>query len=248
MKSILYAVDPQSCPEFFSNDDIPKLNNKLKESCEIELTEGELHETLKSFSKNKSPGLDGLSAEFYLKFWGDIKTKLIQVYKDSFQNGILPECMKVGVITLLEKKGKDRLDIANWRPITLLNVDYKLLTKTLGHRLKAVLPHIIHKDQNGFVPGGNISYSAHTVRDILFYCKKENIDLILLALDYTKAFDSLDFEFIFKTFSTFNFGKNFKQWIKLIYNGGKSCISNNGNISETFDIERSARQGDPISP
>ena len=98
-----------------------------------------------------------------------MKETLIQVYQSSFSTGVLPECLRVGVITLLEKKGKDRLDIANWRPITLLNADYKLLTKTLGQRLKKVLPGVIHKDQNGFVPGGSIFYSSHTVRDILFY-------------------------------------------------------------------------------
>ena len=92
-------------------------------------------------------------------------------------------------MTLLEKKGKDRLELSNWRPITLLNIDYKLLTKTLGQRLKNVLPSLIHNDQNGFIPGGNIFFSAHTIRDILFSCKKENLDIILLALDYTKAFD-----------------------------------------------------------
>ena len=144
--------------------------------------------------------------------------------------------------------GKDRLDIANWRPITLLNADYKLLTKTLGQRLKAVLPSIIHKDQNGFVPGGSIFFSSHTLRDILFYCKKENLDLILLALDYTKAFDSVNFQFIYKTFKHFGFGDNFQKWIKTILNGGKSCVANNGFISENFEIQRSTRQGDPISP
>ena len=84
---------------------------------------------------------------------------------------ILPVCLRTGVITLLEKKGKDRLDIANWHPIILLGIDYKLLTKTLGERLKLTLPGLIHKDQNGFVPGGNIFFSANTVRYILFYCK-----------------------------------------------------------------------------
>ena len=83
---------------------------------------------------------------------------------------------------------------------------------------------------------------------MIFYCKKENIDLILLALDYTKAFDSVNFSFIHKTFDLFNFGENFKTWIKIIFSGGKSCISNNGFISESFEIERSTRQGDPISP
>ena len=87
------------------------------------------------------------------------------------------------------------MDITNWRPITLLGIDYKLLTKTLGERLKLVLPGLVHKDQNGFVPGGNIFFSSHTIRDILFYCKKENLDLILFAIDYSKAFDTLNFKF-----------------------------------------------------
>ena len=241
-------VEPGAFPHFFTNVTTPKLTEDQKDFCDTELTEEELLNVLKTFSKNKSPGLDGITAEFYISFWEQIKHKLLNVYKDSFLLGILPESLRTGVVTLLEKKGKDRLDIANWRPITLLNIDYKLLTKTLGQRLKNVLPGLIHKDQNGFIPGGNIFYSSHTVRDILFYCKKENLDLILLALDYTKAFDSVNFEFIHKTFELFNFGGIFRNWIKIIYEGGKSCISNNGHISATFNIERSTRQGDPISP
>ena len=140
--------------------------------------------------------------------------------------------MATGVIVLLEKKGKDRNELSNWRPITLLGVDYKLLTKTLAERLKLVLPKLIHPDQNGFVPGGNIFYSTHTIRDILFHCKKESIDLIMLALDYTKAFDSVEFSSIHKTFEAFNFGDNFKRWIKILFKGGKSCVANNGFLSE----------------
>ena len=82
----------------------------------------------------------------------------------------------------------------------------------------------------------------------MFYYKKENLDLILLALDYTKAFDSVDFGFIHKTFEIFNFGQNFRKWVKMIFTGGTSCIANNGHISEKINIFRSTRQGDPISP
>ena len=241
-------VNSDTFPFFFQNVSTPKLSEEQKQYCDTNLTENELFTTLKTFQKNKSPGLDGITAEFYLQFWNEIKLKLINVYDVSFTMGILPESLRIGLITLLEKKGKDCMEIANWRPITLLNIDYKLLTKTLGQRLKKVFPGLIHKDQNGFVPGGSIFYSSHTIRDILFYCKKENIDLILLALDYSKAFDSVDFLFIHNTFQLFNFGENFKKWIKIIYNGGKSCISNNGHISESFEIKRSTRQGDPISP
>ena len=233
---------------FFNNGLAPKLSEKERTLCDTPVTEIELLQCLKTFRKNKSPGLDGSSAEFHLTFWDQLKTRLLDVYEEAFTSELLPESMRVGLVTLLEKKGKDRLELSNWRPITLLNVDYKLLTKTLGQRLKKVLPSLVGKEQNGFIPGGNIFFSAHTVRDILFYCKKENIDLILLALDYSKAFDSLDFEFIHQTFKHFGFGDNFKKWIKVLYKGGKSCIGNNGYISESIAIERSTRQGDPISP
>ena len=241
-------VDPSNFPFFYENEGIPKISEAQKQACDSELSESEIFKTLKCFNKNKSPGLDGITAEFYICFWEAIKNKLLEVYHHSFNHGILPETLRTGVIVLLEKKGKDRLEIANWRPITLLGVDYKLLTKTLGERLKNVLPDLIHPDQNGFVPGGNIFFSTHTIRDLLFYCNKEKIDLILLALDYSKAFDSVNFKFIHKAFQLFNFGENFQKWINVIYNGGKSCISNNGFVSKTFEIERSTRQGDPISP
>ena len=100
-----------------------------------------------------------------------------------------------------------------------------------------MLPNLIHKDQNGFVPGGNIFFSAHTIRDILFYCSKDKIDLIMLALDYTKAFDSVNFQFIHKSFDLFNFGDKFKTWIKLLFNGGKSCISNRDIYQKLLELK-----------
>lgn len=242
------SVDPESPNYFYENCNIPKLSSSEALDCEKSLTLTELHKTLKLFRKNKSPGLDGLTAEFYLKFWDQLGPTLLGVYEESFISGILPENMRVGVITLLEKKNKDRLRLENWRPITLLGVDYKLLSKCMAERLKNVLPNLIHSDQNGFVPGGNIFFSTHTIRDILFYCEKEKLDLFMLAIDYTKAFDFLEFSCINKTLKIFNFQDNFCRWINIFLTGGKSCISNNGFLSERFDIERSTRQGDCISP
>ena len=104
----LYKNDETVCSEKFSffheNCNIPKLDEAENSSCERDLTLTELHETLKSFNKNKSPGIDGLTAELYLKFWDILGPLLLDVYKESFEKGILPENMRVGLITLLEKK------------------------------------------------------------------------------------------------------------------------------------------------
>ena len=108
--------------------------------------------------------------------------------------------------------------------------------------------NLVHPDQNGFVPGRNIFYSTHTIRDLLFYCEKENIDMIMFCIDYTKAFDFLEFSFIKKALDLYNFGDGVKKWIEILFKGRESRISNNGYLSDKFKIRRSTPQGDPISP
>jgi len=100
-------VDPSNFSFFYENDTIPKLSETQKQTCDDELIEAEVFQTLKSFNKNKSPGLDGITAEFFICFWEEIKAKLLQVYHDSFNQGILPKSLRTGVIVLLEKKLRD---------------------------------------------------------------------------------------------------------------------------------------------
>ena len=94
----------------------------------------------KSFKKGRSPGNDGLTYEFYLTFWDDIKEQLLDCYRFSFDANELSVSQKQSIITLIDKKDKDRHFIQNWRPISLLNFDYKLLTKALSARIKIFLP------------------------------------------------------------------------------------------------------------
>ena len=89
-----------------ADDKIPKITEDMKNDCDKKITDTELLSVLKKFKKNKSPGIDGLTAEFYLQFWNSLKVKLLEVYEESFDSGALPESMNLGVITLLEKKGK----------------------------------------------------------------------------------------------------------------------------------------------
>ena len=96
--------------EFFTNITTPKLSEQDKQFCETNLTIAELLKNLKSFRKNKSPGLDRLTAELYIVFWDESKSKLFQVYEDSFIKGILTETKRVGVVTLLEKMVKIELN------------------------------------------------------------------------------------------------------------------------------------------
>ena len=121
---------------FAENDTIPKLSQHQRDSCEGELTEAELLATLKSTSNNKSPGSDGFPAEFYKVFWIDCKQYLLEALNLAYRIGLLSVTQRHSIITLLPKREKDLTELKNWRPISLLNQDYKLAAKSISLRMK----------------------------------------------------------------------------------------------------------------
>ena len=112
--------------------------------------------TLKTFQKNKTPGNDGLTVEFYLVFWPIVGKHLTDCFNYVHDPGKLSNSQKQVVITLLEKKGKDKRLIKNWRPISLINVDAKIASKTLAKHLELILPELIQCSQNAYVKGRSI--------------------------------------------------------------------------------------------
>ena len=118
------------------------------------------------------------------------------------------------MITLLEKKDKDRRFIKNRRPISLINVHVKIASKAIARRLELILPHIIHPNQNGFIKGRSILDGVRTIEDLLEWAKLTDSSGTLLAVDFQRAFDSLDHSFHVKVLERFNFGLHFLQWVK----------------------------------
>jgi hypothetical protein len=184
--------------------------------------------------------------EFYRVFWDLIGPDLLQVANYCFENKILTPTMRTGVITLLYKKG-DKTYLKNWRPISLLCIDYKIITKSLANRLKTVLPHIINKDQTCGVEGRQIHDNSHLIRDLLRYVNKKNLPAIILCIDQKKAFDKISWKYLYETLKTFNFKEDFINWVKLLYTDIKSHIKNNGWISTAFKLEQGVRQGCRLS-
>ena len=128
-----------------------------QESLEKDFTLEELKDALASFADKKSPGKDGFSKEFYQTFFDLMGKHLLNSY-DSFQEGSLSISQKKGTITLIPKGDIHLTDLKNWRPISLLNVDYKLLSKLLAKRMEQLLPKLIHTDQTGFISGRYIDF------------------------------------------------------------------------------------------
>ena len=142
---------------------------------------------------NKSPGNDSLTKEFYETFWEEIKITLCNSITKSYQNGELSTSKRQAVIKLIEKKGKDKKLIKNWRPISLLNLDTKLISKVLAERLKKVLPYLISKNQTAYVKGRFISEGGRLISDILEISDNLKIKGFLMTLDIEEAFDLVNY-------------------------------------------------------
>ena len=127
------------------------MSGEFRSVCEGKITHNECLSALQSFQKNKTPGNDGLTSELYSAFWSLIGKHLVDCISYSYEFGELSNSQKQAIITLIEKKGKDKRLIKNWRPISLINIDAKIISKVLANRLEKVLPQIIHANQNAFV-------------------------------------------------------------------------------------------------
>ncbi len=156
--------------------------------------------------------------------------------------------MTQGVINLIPKPQKDHSQLENWRPISLLNNDYKILAMIFAKKIKCVLNDIIDECQSGFMTDRLISNNIRLVLDILDYSDLIPDDSLLLFLDFYKAFDSIEFPFILKSLSSFGFGPNFINAIQILYNNANASIKLQHGTTHRFNVERGIRQGCPISP
>jgi hypothetical protein len=232
---------------FLSGNLLPKLTEYSKSLCDQELTLEECGQALKQLPNNKSPGSDGFTTEFYKFFWPDIRNLLIESYLYSFRNGKLSIDQRRGILSIIPKKDQDLRLLKNWRPLCLLNTDYKILTKVLVNRLQNVLNDIVHTDQNGFIKGRFIGENIRLITDIIEYSKRTKIKGLITLLDFEKAFDTVNWHFLQNTLKAFNFGNTFRRWINIIYADITSCCLNNGNATTFFEISRGVRQGCPAS-
>ena len=175
----------------------PTLTDDLRKICEAKIGYSKCFSVLGTFPKNKTPGNDGLTFEFYLAFWPLFGRLLVGSLNYAFEFGELSNSQKQAIITLVEKKGKNK-KIKNWRPISFINVDAKIASKILAKRLEKVLPEIIHSNQNTFVKGRSIFDAIRTIDDVIEYTKEKKISGILVAIDFEKAFHTLHFNFFNK--------------------------------------------------
>lgn len=251
---ILYTKSNQSEDDMlgFVNNytrDLPKISADQKIKLDAKITLDEISKVIKNMKNDKTPGIDGLPVEFYKVFWLDIKDILYLVVEESKRSNSLTITQKQGIISLLPKPNKDLLLLKNWRPLTLMNVDYKIISGCLASRMKSLLDGLISPEQSGFIPGRYIGENIFKLTNLMEFCQMQKINGMLVLIDFQKAFDLLSWSFINFILKMYNFPAYIISWINILYSDkNTSCVMNNGWSSQFFNIGRGVKQGCPLSP
>ena len=244
----------------------PTLSNNDSNSCESEITVGELRKSLWSFGNGKSPGPDGFTVAFWKRLWKHLGKHLHAAALCSHDNASLSPLMALGYITVLHKK-KDKDMIANYRPISLLCVHYKVITKCLSNRLSKVMHSIIDASQTGFLPDRYIGENIRLMLDLVQYCEQTNTAAYALLIDMEKAYDRVSWVYLHQCVKAAGFGPYIAKWMqtlyplnaedqtkvhgRVLYDVHAQTIQRrivvNGELSPLVTLKCGVAQGDPLS-
>ena len=229
-------------------DNLPQVSSDDNSDLIQEITVADIETILKQMDHTKTPGSDGLTSLFYLKFIDIFGPVLVKIFNLCYEKGSMSNSQKISYITLLCKNENNATSMRNYRPISLLNIDRKLLSKIITNRLTNVLPSVIGISQTCSIKGRSIFDNIHLIRNVIDYIEQKNIGACFISLDQEKAFDRVSWPYMYKVLESFGFDNKFIHWIKVIYADISSSVIVNGHISEPFVLERSVRQGCSLSP
>lgn len=204
----LYTPDNSDVDMDYLGDlQIPQVNAKHVIELEGAIRPDEIKQAMLQLKAGKVPGTDGLGIEFYKKFWPMIASHVHRLFNTAVQRGMLHKSARESIYTLLEKPDKDPLEVLNWRPISLLNTDYKIYAKVIANRLQPVAKYTISEDQTGFLKGRKITDNLLDLLSIIQHCEDNHSRALILAVDFFHAFDLVKWEALETTLKAFGFGE-----------------------------------------
>ena len=225
------------------------------------ISEGEIEIALKDTANDKAAGLDGIPVELWKLLhqqyksakeneqhkYCNITSTLAKVFKHISEHGLTEGTdFNEGWMCPIYKK-KEADNVANYRPITILNTDYKILTKAIATRLTNIAPSIIHPDQAGFIRGRSIFDQIDQTATTINYARMKEINGAIVALDQEKAYDKIMHPYLWRILEKFAFPREMITMIKTLYENAPTSVIINGVISSPFRVTRGVRQGDLMS-
>ena len=240
---------PRSVHDYLMQNCGKQLNNDEKEHFEELISFDEITAALRKMKKGKSPGSNGYTSCFFKHFWDQIGPFLYRGFNYAFKRKQMMRSHNEGIVKMIPKMGKPLDNIKSWRPISLLNVDFKIFSAAISARLQTIIGDLIEPAQSGFLKGRYIGENIRLIYDVLNYAERHDKSGILMSVDFEAAFDSVSWEFLCEALKQYNFGPKFLSLIKTMYLNSNNFarIDMNGFLGEKVFLKCGVRQGDPIS-
>ena len=246
-----YSLNADIIPDatFIAEHITKRLEANDRSRLEAEISMSELTDALNSMKKGRTPGSNGFPVEFFRCFWLELSPFLYRAVHKSLKEGSELFSHREGIITLIPKKGKSPNTFKGWRPISLLNADYKIISTVIANRLQTVMSQIINPAQTAYTSGRYIGENTRLLYDIIHWTNINKKPGVVLAADFEAAFESIAWNYLRSIFNEFNFGPNFKRMINHLYLNTQnySRVLLNGYLGKRINMERGIRQGDPAS-
>jgi hypothetical protein len=207
----------------------------------------EIDQIITRLPSNKSSGPDGFNTDFVKKCWPVIAPDFYELYNKFFEGSLCMHSINGSYVTLIPKNSSPD-SVGDYRPISLLNTSVKVLTKILANRLQQVITKLVHQNQYGFIKDRSIQDCLAWAFECISLCHKSGKEMVILKLDFEKAFDKLEHAALIEILRHKGFGDKWIHWVSMILGSGSSEVLLNGVPGKRFHCRRGVRQGDPLSP
>lgn len=241
-------AEPATVKQFLETLDLPSIGTEQNKQLTADITIAEVDKAISKLKTNKAAGGDGLPAEWYKSFKDSLTPLLLKCFNHVLKGGETPPSWKQAIISVIPKPGKDRTECSSYRPISVLNADYKIFTSIIVSRLENIVPDLIDTDQTGFVKNRRTQDNVRRAIHLIDTMSRSNARSLAISFDAEKAFDSVRWEFLYLVLQRFGFNDTVIRCFKSIYNSPVARIRINGSLSGTIPLERGCRQGCPLSP
>lgn len=242
------TVDSKSIRDFLNTLDLPSIGENQNKTITAEISLEEIGKAIGRLKTNKAPGSDGFPIEWYKIFRNELSPLLYRTFNWIMKEGKTPPSWKEAIVTLIPKENKDKENCNNYRPISILNVDYKIYTSIICKRFEQFMPDLIDEDQTGFISGRQTQDNIRRTLHVIHKIQKESYKAAVISLDAEKAFDRVNWEFLYQTLEKCGLTEDSIKCIKAIYQQPTARIKVNGSLSERFVLGRGTRQGCCLSP